>query len=126
MSEASKLLDVVSEPGPDTPQRREAILRVQAETALRRAQGETRPGRGRARWLQGPAGGALANHDYRKKVTARLRQLVERKAVEQRLLDEAESQEKAADARVKLLQVDVEQGRGQAQGGGREASRRQG
>ena len=40
VTEAQKLLDVVSEPGPDTPQKRETILLIHAETALRRAQAD--------------------------------------------------------------------------------------
>ena len=109
VNEAQKLFDVVSEPGPDTPQKRESILRIHAETALRRAQADRDMAAAELDVFKTTLAGALANRDYRKKVTARLRQLVERKAVEQRLLDEAESQEKAADARVKLLQVDVRQ-----------------
>ena len=95
--------------GPGDAEKREAVLRVHAETALRRAQTERDLAAAALDVFKAGLAGALANRDYHKKVTARMRQLVERKAVEQRLLDEAEGQESSAEAKVRLLQVDVEE-----------------
>ncbi|MGC8643942.1 MAG: hypothetical protein ACP5XB_29130, partial [Isosphaeraceae bacterium] len=107
LSDARTLLDTVSEPGPDTPQRREAVLRLHNETALRRAQADFDVTAAELSRAKASLEGAVANHDFREKQAIRLRQLAKNHAVEEQLAEQAEGQESLALAKVHSAQASV-------------------
>jgi serine/threonine protein kinase/WD40 repeat protein len=106
---AQILLGLVSEVGTGSQDRREAILRFHAETAVRKAQLQRDQSAAELDVFKAALEQAVANFEYCKRASARIRRLLEQKAVPQRTADEAAGEESAAEAKLRLAQAEVAQ-----------------
>jgi len=105
--EAQARLDLAQASGADMAQNREPALRRLAEMPLRHAQFERELASIELDMARAALEGAVASRDYRKKTLARIRRLGAAKAVEQRLVDHAESQNSVAEAKVRSAEADI-------------------
>jgi WD40 repeat protein len=104
---AQDFLGVVSAIGPETQERREAILRFHAETAVRKAQLERDQSVAELDVFKAALEGAVANREYFKRASARIHRLLQQRAVPQRDADEAAGEESTAEAKLRLAELDV-------------------
>jgi hypothetical protein len=104
---AQTFLGLVSAAGSETQDRREAVLRFHAESAVRKAQLERDQSAAELDVFKAALEQAVANYEYCMRASARIRRLLEQKAVPQRAADEAAGEESAAEAKLRLAQADV-------------------